>query len=92
MGNGPTKFPYYHENEALAWAAMGFIGRSLRREGRIPELLALDSDLAMPAGPYIHELTQATHMLAALALGVRSCTARPRRGGRRDLAPLGLLG
>ena len=55
---------YYHENETLAWAAVGFIGRSLRREGRIPELLALDADLAMPAGPYVHELTQATHMLA----------------------------
>ena len=55
---------YYHENETLAWAAMGFIGRSLRREGRIPELLALHADLAMPAGPHVHELTQATHMLA----------------------------
>jgi Peptidase M50B-like len=55
---------YYRENETLAWAAVGFIGRSLRREGRISELLALDSDLAMPAGPYVHELTQATHMLA----------------------------
>lgn len=55
---------YYHDNETLAWAAMGLIGRSLRREGRISELLALDADLVMPAGPYVHELTQATHMLA----------------------------
>lgn len=54
---------YCHENETLAWVAMGFIGRSLRREGRIPELLALDADLAMPAGPYVHKLTQAMHML-----------------------------
>lgn len=27
---------YYRENETLAWAAMGFIGRSLRREGPDP--------------------------------------------------------
>lgn len=55
---------YYRAKETLAWAAVGHIGRSLRREGRIPELLALDADLAMPAGPYVHGLTQATHMLA----------------------------
>lgn len=55
---------YHHEKEMLAWAAVGHIGRSLRREGRIPELLALDSDLEMPAGSYVHGLTQAPHMLA----------------------------
>lgn len=55
---------HYHENETLAWAAIGLIGRSLRREGRISELLALDADLAVPAGPYVHQLTQATHTLA----------------------------
>ena len=55
---------YYREKETLAWVAVGFIGRALRREGRIPELLALHADLPTPAGPHVHRLTQATHMLA----------------------------
>jgi hypothetical protein len=55
---------YFHEKETLAWAAAGFTGRALRREGRIPELLALHADLPMPAGPHVRRLTQVTHMLA----------------------------
>lgn len=84
--NGPPQperttrwLAYYHENEALAWAAVGFIGRSLRREGRISELLALNADLAVPAGPYVHALTQATHMLAYEVLLVPGL-ARPAIG------------
>ncbi len=38
----------YYRKEALAWVAVGTIGRSMRREGRIAELLKLHADLLMP--------------------------------------------
>ena len=54
----------YYRKEALAWVAVGTIGRSLRREGRIAELLKLHADLLMPAGRLAQALTMATHQLA----------------------------
>ena len=54
----------YYNKEALAWLGAGFIGRSLRREGRITELLALHADLPLPAGPQAAKLAETTHMLA----------------------------
>jgi len=54
----------YYRKEALAWVAVGAIGRALRREGRITELFKLHADLPMPAGRLVQMLTMATHQLA----------------------------
>jgi len=54
----------YYRKEALAWVAVGAIGRALRREGRIAELLKLHADLLMPVGRLTPVLTMATHQLA----------------------------
>jgi hypothetical protein len=53
----------YWQREPLALHAVGFVGKSLRLEGRITELLALHADLPLPAGPHAKQLTIVMHML-----------------------------
>jgi len=53
----------YWEREPLALHAAGLLGRSLRLQGRIGELLALHADLPRPAGPRATQLTVAAHAL-----------------------------
>ncbi len=53
----------YWQREPLALHAAGFVGRSLRLQGRITELLALYADLPRPAGPHVRQLTAVAHML-----------------------------
>jgi hypothetical protein len=53
----------YWDREPLALYAVGFIGRSLRLQGRITDLLALHADLPRPAGPLARQLAMMAHML-----------------------------
>jgi hypothetical protein len=53
----------YWQREPLAWLVAGIVGKSLRLEGRITELLALHADLPLPSGPHARQLTVTTHML-----------------------------
>ena len=53
----------YWEREPLTLPAVGFVGRSLRLQGRITELLALYADLPRPAGPLVRQLTVTAHAL-----------------------------
>ena len=53
----------YWDREPLALHAVGFVGRSLRLQGRIDELLRLFADLPRPAGPHVRQLTVTAHML-----------------------------
>ena len=53
----------YYERDTAAWLAVSVIGRALRREGRIAELLALHADLPTPTGPLVNELASSTHGL-----------------------------
>jgi hypothetical protein len=53
----------YRDREPLAWLAVGLIGSSLRRQGRIGELLALHADLPLPDGEHAAPRTRAAHQL-----------------------------
>ena len=53
----------YREREPLALHTVGLVGRSLRQQGRISELLALHADLPRPAGPSASQLTVVAHTL-----------------------------
>jgi len=53
----------YYGKDTAAWLAVSVIGRELRREGRISELLALHADLPTPEGPLANQLSSATHGL-----------------------------
>ena len=53
----------YYQRDTAAWLAVSVIGRALRREGRIAELLELHADLPTPTGPLANELASATHGL-----------------------------
>jgi Peptidase family M50 len=55
---------YYAEKEIMAWMAVGIIGKSLRREGRTAELLALQASVPMPAGEHTKRLTISSAELA----------------------------
>jgi hypothetical protein len=66
----------YWEREPLALHAVAIVGRSLRLQGRISELLALHADLPRPAGPRASQLTVAAHALDRQVLMVPGLPAR----------------
>jgi hypothetical protein len=66
----------YWDREPLALHAVGLIGRSLRLQGRISELLALHADLPPPAGPRAGQLTVAAHSLDRQVLTVPGLPAK----------------
>jgi hypothetical protein len=53
----------YRDRESIALHAVGFVGRSLRLQGRTAELFALYAGLPRPAGPHARWLTIMAHML-----------------------------
>ena len=66
----------YWDREPLALHTVAVVGRSLRLQGRISELLALHADLPRPAGPRASQLRLGAHALDRQVLLVPGLPAK----------------